>query len=158
MKRAARSPGPGPNSRCPPTLPAAPLRARRSRFAPLPGYPIVARFRYPIWDAKTIKPPKGVKLEGSTSFIGPQDGKVMIPVGRLPPGLYLVEAIIGDHSAHTLLFVSNTVAVVKSASNSLLAWTARRDSGKPVADVEIDWTDGMGVLRSGKPAPTAHWN
>lgn len=127
-----------------------PRYEQTSRFAPLPGYPIVARFRYPIWDAKTIKPPKGVKLEGSTSFIGPQDGKVMIPVGRLPPGLYLVEAIIGDHSAHTLLFVSNTVAVVKSASNSLLAWTARRDSGKPVADAEIDWTDGMGVLRSGK--------
>jgi uncharacterized protein YfaS (alpha-2-macroglobulin family) len=127
-----------------------PRYEQTSRFAALPGYPVVARFRYPIWDAKTIKPPKGVKLEGSTSFIGPQDGKVMIPVGKLPPGLYLVEAVIGDHSAHTLLFVSDTVAVIKSASNSLLAWTARRDTGKPVAGTEIDWTDGMGVLQSGK--------
>lgn len=61
-----------------------------AQFAPLKGYDIVARFRYPIWDAKVIEPPKGVNLEGSSSnFIEASSGNVMIPVGKLPPGLYI---------------------------------------------------------------------
>ncbi|NML34978.1 alpha-2-macroglobulin family protein [Paraburkholderia sp. G-4-1-8] len=122
----------------------------RSSFAPLKGYDVVARFRYPIWDAKVIAPPKGVNLEGSSSnFIDPSSGNVMIPLGKLPPGLYLVEAVIGNYRAHTLLFVSDTVAVVKAASAGMLVWTARRDNGKPVANTDISWTDGVGVLQSG---------
>jgi hypothetical protein len=121
-----------------------------SRFAPLRGYDLVTRFRYPIWNAKTIQPPKGVNLEGSSSeFIAASSGNVMIPVGKLPPGLYLVEAMIGNYRAHTLLFVSDTVAVVKAASRGLLVWTARRDDGKPVPNTEVSWTDGVGVLQSG---------
>ncbi|WP_415914495.1 alpha-2-macroglobulin family protein [Paraburkholderia sp. J67] len=124
--------------------------APESHFAPLRGYDVVTRFRYPIWNAKTIQPPKGVNLEGSSSnFIEASSGNVMIPVGKLPPGLYLVEAIIGNYRAHTLLFVSDTVAVVKAASNGLLVWTARRDDGKPVPNTEVNWTDGVGVLQSG---------
>lgn len=121
-----------------------------AQFAPLPGYDLVARFRYPIWDAKTIQPPKDVNLAGSSSnFIEESSGNVMIPVGKLQPGLYLVEAIIGNYRAHTLLFVSDTVVVVKSSSNGLLVWTAQRDDGKAVPDATINWTDGVGVLRSG---------
>ncbi|WP_287184164.1 alpha-2-macroglobulin [Paraburkholderia sp.] len=121
-----------------------------SRFAPLKGYDLVARFRYPIWDAKNIAPPKGVDLAGSSSnFIEASTGNVMIPVGKLPPGLYIVEAIIGNYRAHTLLFVSDTVAVVKAASGSLLVWTARRDNGRPVPGTAVNWTDGVGVLQSG---------
>ncbi|WP_228881829.1 alpha-2-macroglobulin family protein [Paraburkholderia saeva] len=121
-----------------------------SRFAPLKGYDVVARFRYPVWDAKNIEPPKGVDLAGSSSnFIEASAGNVMIPVGKLPPGLYLVEAIIGNYRAHTVLFVSDTVAVVKAASGSLLVWTARRDNGKPVPGTAVSWTDGVGVLQSG---------
>ncbi|MDR0453976.1 MAG: hypothetical protein LBH05_04095, partial [Deferribacteraceae bacterium] len=72
-----------------------------SHFAPLPGYDLVSRFRYPIWDAKTIQPPQGVNLEGSSSnFIKDSPGNVMIPVGALQPGLYLVEAVIGNYRAH----------------------------------------------------------
>ncbi len=122
----------------------------QSHFAPLRGYDLVARFRYPIWNAKTIQPPKGVNLAGSSSnFIEASSGNVMIPVGKLPPGLYLVEAIIGNYRAHTLLFVSDTVAVVKAASSGMLVWTARRDNGKPVANTDVSWTDGVGVLQSG---------
>ena len=121
-----------------------------SQFAPLKGYEMVARFRYPIWDAKVIEPPKGVNLAGSSSnFIEASAGNVMIPVGKLPPGLYIVEAVIGNYRAHTLLFVSDTVAVVKAASSGMLVWTTRRDSGKPVANTEVNWTDGVGVLQSG---------
>ncbi|MFM0646534.1 alpha-2-macroglobulin [Paraburkholderia bryophila] len=121
-----------------------------AQFAPLKGYDIVARFRYPIWDAKVIEPPKGVNLEGSSSnFIEASSGNVMIPVGKLPPGLYIVEAVIGNYCAHTLLFVSDTVAVVKAASSGMLVWTTRRDNGKPVANTDVSWTDGVGVLQSG---------
>nr|WP_260854526.1 alpha-2-macroglobulin [Paraburkholderia sp. BCC1884] len=123
---------------------------QNSQFAPLKGYDMVARFRYPIWDAKVIAPPKGVNLEGSSSnFIEASSGNVMIPVGKLPPGLYIVEAVIGNYRAHTLLFVSDTVAVVKAASSGMLVWTARRDNGKPVANTDVSWTDGVGVLQSG---------
>ncbi|HEX7910539.1 MAG TPA: MG2 domain-containing protein, partial [Paraburkholderia sp.] len=123
---------------------------QNSQFAPLKGYDLVARFRYPIWDAKAIAPPKGVNLEGSSSnFLETSAGNVMIPVGKLPPGLYIVEAVIGNYRAHTLLFVSDTVAVVKAASSGMLVWTARRDNGKPVAHTEVSWTDGVGVLQSG---------
>ncbi|HKT95329.1 MAG TPA: MG2 domain-containing protein, partial [Paraburkholderia sp.] len=122
----------------------------QSRFAPLRGYELITRFRYPIWNAKTIQPPKGVNLAGSSSnFVEASSGNVMIPVGKLPPGLYLVEAMIGNYRAHTLLFVSDTVAVVKAASSGLLVWTARRDNGKPVPNTEVSWTDGVGVLQSG---------
>ncbi|MFX1764726.1 alpha-2-macroglobulin [Paraburkholderia sp. A1RI-2L] len=122
----------------------------QARFAPLRGYELVTRFRYPIWNAKTIQPPKGVNLAGSSSnFLEAQSGNVMIPVGKLQPGLYLVEAMIGNYRAHTLLFVSDTVAVVKAASSGLLVWTARHDNGKPVAGTEVSWTDGVGVLQSG---------
>ncbi|MGE8165245.1 alpha-2-macroglobulin family protein [Paraburkholderia sp. NPDC080076] len=121
-----------------------------SQFAPLKGYDMVARFRYPIWDAKVIEPPKGVNLAGSSSnFIEASSGNVMIPVGKLPPGLYIVEAVIGNYRAHTLLFVSDTVAVVKAASSGMLVWSTRRDNGKPVANTEVNWTDGVGVLQSG---------
>ncbi|MGH8783219.1 alpha-2-macroglobulin family protein [Paraburkholderia sp.] len=123
--------------------------AQNSQFAPLKGYDLVARFRYPIWDAKTIEPPKGVDLAGSSNFIEASSGNVMIPVGKLRPGLYLVEAIIGNYRAHTLLFVSDTVAVVKASSGGLLVWTARRTDGKPVPNTAISWTDGVGVLQSG---------
>jgi alpha-2-macroglobulin len=123
---------------------------QNSQFAPLKGYDLVARFRYPIWDAKAIQPPKGVNLEGSSSnFLETSPGNVMIPVGKLRPGLYIVEAVIGNYRAHTLLFVSDTVAVVKAASSGMLVWTARRDNGKPVANTEVSWTDGVGVLQSG---------
>jgi uncharacterized protein YfaS (alpha-2-macroglobulin family) len=122
----------------------------QTRFAPLPGYEVLARFRYPIWNAKTIQPPKGVDLAGSSSnFIEASSGNVMIPVGKLPPGLYLVEAVIGNYRAHTLLFVSDTIAVVKAASSGALVWTARRDNGQPVPNAQVSWTDGVGVLQSG---------
>lgn len=122
----------------------------QSRFAPLRGYDLIARFRYPIWDAKVIQPPKGVNLAGSSSnFIETSSGNVMVPVGKLPPGLYLVEAMIGNYRAHTLLFVSDTVAVVKAASDGMLVWTAQRDNGKPVSNAAVNWTDGVGVLQSG---------
>ncbi len=121
------------------------------QFKPLKGYDMVDRFRYPIWQATPIAPPKDVKLDGSSSdFIEKNPGNVMIPIGKRAPGLYLVEAIVGQHRATTLVFVSDTVAVTKVSSTQMLVWSARRDNGAAVADVNVVWTDGTGVLKSGK--------
>lgn len=125
--------------------------ANHPQYKPLKGYEMVDSFRYPIWQARQIEPPKGVKLDGSSSdFIQPGSGNVMIPVGKRKPGLYLVEAIIGEHRATTLVFVSDTMAVTKVSSGQMLVWTARRDNGAAVQGASMAWTDGTGVLQSGK--------
>ncbi|MET3133021.1 uncharacterized protein YfaS (alpha-2-macroglobulin family) [Oxalobacteraceae bacterium GrIS 1.11] len=121
------------------------------QFAPLKGFDLVERFRYPIWQAKAIAPLKGVALEGSSSdFITPNAGNIMLPIGKRQPGLYLVEAIIGEHRATTMVFVSDTMGVTKVSASQMLVWAARRDNGAAVADVDVLWTDGSGVLQSGK--------
>jgi alpha-2-macroglobulin len=121
------------------------------QFEPLRGFDLIDRFRYPLWEAKPIEPPRDVRLAGSSSeFIHVSEGNVMVPIGRQKPGLYLVEAIIGSYRANTLVFVSDTVALVKNASDQLLVWTAHRDTGRAVAGVNVVWTDGLGTLQSGR--------
>ncbi|HHJ4328349.1 TPA: MG2 domain-containing protein, partial [Klebsiella pneumoniae] len=120
------------------------------QYAPLKGVPMVAQFRYPLWDAKAIQPPKGVELAGSSSqFLSVNPGNVYIPLGKLKPGLYLVEALVGTHRATTVLFVSDTVAVSKITGEELLVWTAQRHDGRAVAGARVLWSDGLGVMRSG---------
>jgi len=123
--------------------------ANHPQYKPIKGMEMVDSFRYPIWHAAPIAPPKGVKLDGSSSeFTTPGAGNVMIPLGKRKPGLYLVEAIIGEHRATTLVFVSDTMAVTKVSSNQMLVWTARRDNSAAVAGANVAWTDGTGVLQS----------
>ncbi|HCE6005973.1 alpha-2-macroglobulin [Pseudomonas aeruginosa] len=120
------------------------------QYAPIPGLPLVSQFRYPLWDAKPIEPPQDVKLAGSSSeFINVVPGNVYIPLGKLKPGLYLVEALVGKYRATTVVFVSNSVAVSKVAGDELLVWTARKHEGTPVPDTKVLWTDGLGVMSSG---------
>ncbi|NDY91292.1 MG2 domain-containing protein [Ideonella livida] len=122
---------------------------------PIPGLPLVQRFRYPVHAARPIAPPEGLALEGSSSgFIGPAAGNVMVPLTAkgqgLPPGLYLVEASAGLHRATTLLFVSDTVALTKVSGQQMLVWSARRDNAQAVPGTRVLWTDGVGVLQSGQ--------
>nr|WP_133159251.1 alpha-2-macroglobulin [Superficieibacter electus] len=120
-------------------------------FSPLKKYPLVEQFRYPLWSAIPIQPPKGVELEGSSSnFVQAQPGNVYIPLGKLEPGLYLVEAMIGKYRATTVVFVSNTVALSKVSGNDLLVWTAGKTNGDVKPGTDILWTDGLGILASGK--------
>ncbi len=132
--------------------PGQPTRfGQQSQFQPMPGLEVADRFRYPLWAAKPIAPPKDLKLAGSSSeFIAGNPGNVMVPLGKRKPGLYLVEASVGGHRASTLLFVSDTVAITKNAGQQMLVWVADRESGAPVADVSVVWTDGVGLLRSGR--------
>src|SRR5436190_1296472 len=79
------------------------------QFAPLKGFELVDRFRYPVWQARPIEPPKQVTLAGSSSewdWARSSRGNVLVPIGKRAPGLYLVEAIIGAYRATTLVFVS----------------------------------------------------
>ena len=120
------------------------------QYAPIPGLPMVSQFRYPLWDAKPIQPPKDVTLMGASSeFINVAPGNVYVPLGKLKPGLYLVEALVGKYRATTVVFVSNSVAVSKIAGNELLVWTARKHEGTPVGGAKVLWTDGLGVMSSG---------
>lgn len=130
----------------------APSRFEEPRpFRPLPGLPVVDRFRYPLPWAKPIAPPKDLKLAGSSSeFIRPSEGNVFVPLGRRAPGLYLVEAIAGVHRATTLLFVADTVAITKVSGEQMLVWAAQRTSGAAVPGTKVLWTDGVGVLARGE--------
>jgi hypothetical protein len=120
-------------------------------FDPIPGLPLVSQFRYPVAEAKSIQPPAGVELSGSSSnFIAPSEGNVYIPLGKLEPGLYLTEAFAGQFRATTMVFVSDTIAVTKISSKELLVWAADKNTGGAVADTQIYWTDGVGVLNGGK--------
>ena len=122
-------------------------------FKPLDGFDLVDRFRYPLMVAKPIDPlekAQGVNLAGSSSnFIPKQDGNFYVPLGKLQPGLYIAEAMLGTRRATTLVFVSDTIAVTKLASSTLTVWTAHRNDGRPVLGTKLQWTDGRGVLASG---------
>ena len=109
---------------------AAPTRFDpQPQFAPIPGLPLASEFRYPLWEAEPIQPPEGVQLDGSSSeFISVVEGNIYIPLGKLEPGMYLVEALIGSHRATTVLFVSNTVAITKSPATN--CWCGPRASTK----------------------------
>ncbi|MDR2189130.1 MAG: alpha-2-macroglobulin family protein [Azonexus sp.] len=136
------------------------LEARRAQpdyrpantFKPLAGFDLVDRFRYPLMAAKPIDPlekAQGVKLQGSSSnFLPENSSNFYVPLGKLKPGLYIAEAMLGTRRATTLVFVSDTIAVTKLASGSLTVWTARRDDGRPAPGATLQWTDGRGVLAS----------
>ena len=45
------------------------------QFKPMPGFELMAQFRYPVHHAAPIKPPSDVNLAGSSSeFMGPRQG------------------------------------------------------------------------------------
>ncbi|MCL2590661.1 MAG: MG2 domain-containing protein [Betaproteobacteria bacterium] len=121
-------------------------------FKPLEGFDLVDRFRYPLMAANPIDPlekTQGVHLAGSSSnFLPKREGNFYVPLGKLQPGLYIAEAMLGTRRATTLVFVSDTIAVTKLASNSFTVWTVHRNDGRPVLGTKLQWTDGRGVLAS----------
>ena len=75
-------------------------------------------FRYPLADAATITPPNNVKLDGSSSDFYRLQRAIFIYRWANAPGLYLVEAIVHNVRATTLVFVSDTLAITKSPANN----------------------------------------
>ena len=120
---------------------------------------MTARFRYPLQYSKDVKSAdallSGANVEGNINFddAAPAEqnaqavaepaqqpafqtlsnGNVYIPIGQLSPGLYIVEAMLDEQRAVTMVFVGDTVAVTKTSSNGLFVWTVDRLSGAPVA-------------------------
>jgi uncharacterized protein YfaS (alpha-2-macroglobulin family) len=140
-----------------PALKQAPPHSYQTEFRqdpqiqPMPGFELVDRFRYPIWDAKPIQQDPAVKMEGSSSeFTGPKPGDVKIPLGQLAPGLYLVEAAIGGHRAVAPVFVSDVIAVAKASAEQMLVWTADRKTGQPRGQARVLFSDGVGVMQEGE--------
>lgn len=131
---------------------AAPTRLRHpAPYGAIPGLTLVDRFRYPVHRAKPIESPAGVKLAGSSNeFLPIDEGNVRVPLGRQSPGLYLVEAYVGKHRALALVFVSDSIAITKNTSDEMLAWVAQRKTGTAVADADVAWSDGVGVLKTGR--------
>jgi uncharacterized protein YfaS (alpha-2-macroglobulin family) len=120
------------------------------QFGKIKGFELLNQFRYPITEAKPIQPPN-VKLSGSShNFRKVNPGNVYIPLGKLESGLYLVEAVIGDHRANTLVFVSDSVLISKSSSNELFMWTVSKKEGNPIPNTSIIISDGLGVIKKGK--------
>lgn len=118
------------------------------QFKPLAGLPMISRFRYPLNQAKPIEPPKEAKVEGSSHrFIEVRKGNVLVPLGELSPGLYLVEGLLGQYRAVTLVFVADTAAITKTSGEQLFVWTADKKTGRP-AVTQLLLTDGAGTLQS----------
>ena len=138
-----------PGTRSHPLVKQSPPERLHPQYRPLKAHTLVDSFRYPVHAAKPIQPPAGVKLAGSSSdFIESPQGNVLIPLGRREPGLYLVEAMVGDHRAVTLVFVSDSIAVTKVSAKQMLVWVADRRNSRPVGGAETVWSDGVGVLAS----------
>jgi uncharacterized protein YfaS (alpha-2-macroglobulin family) len=139
-----------PETRSHPLVKQSPPERLHPQYRPLKTHTLVDSFRYPVQVAKPIQPPAGVKLAGSSSdFIESPQGNVLIPLGRREPGLYLVEAMVDEYRAATLVFVSDSIAVTKVSAKQMLVWVADRRNSRPVGGAETVWSDGVGVLASG---------
>ncbi|BBB59972.1 putative UPF0192 protein YfaS [Undibacterium sp. KW1] len=139
-----------PEVRLHPLVKASTPQQMNPLYQPLKAHTLVDSFRYPVHIAQPIQPPKGVKLDGSSSeFIMSPKGNVLIPLGKKEPGLYLVEAMVGSYRAVTLVFVSDSIAVTKVSSKQMLVWVADRRTSQAVADAKTVWTDGAGILSTG---------
>jgi uncharacterized protein YfaS (alpha-2-macroglobulin family) len=141
-------------------------------YKSLEGFEMTARFRYPLQYGKDIQPAQailaGANVEGSITnnvegasaeggnqaapqpeFQSFSNGNVYVPIGKLQPGLYIVEAMLDKQRAVTMVFVGDTVAVTKTSSAGLFVWTVDRMTGAPVAKVNSHWSDGVAELASG---------
>src|SRR4029453_8362004 len=60
-----------------------------------------------------------------------------IPIDVKQPGMYVVEAVLPPHRAYTIVIVSDIGLITKAAPGQVLAYTADRTSGKPLAGCDI---------------------
>ena len=91
----------------------------------------------------------------------------MIPLGKRAPGVYLVEAVVNDLRAYTVVVVTDLTMLDKTTrEGEMLIYTVDRKTGepRPGAQVEIikekkvvatGTTDGQGVLRTKVDKPKA---
>lgn len=60
-----------------------------------------------------------------------------LPLQKLAPGLYLLEATDGHLKAYTVVSVADIALVTRSSKNGILAFVVDRNSGAPIAGVTV---------------------
>ncbi len=126
--------------------------ADHPQYQPISGLPLLHRFRYPLWEAEPIPAAgAGIELQGSSHNISEKrPGNVRLPLGKLAPGLYLVEGLLGKFRATTLLFVADTLAISKTSGQQTVVWTADKRTGQAIPGVRLLLGDGTGILEESK--------
>jgi alpha-2-macroglobulin len=93
--------------------------------------------------------------------------KRMIPLGKRSPGVYLVEAVVNDLRAYTVVVVTDLIMIDKTTQNGeLLVYTVDRKTGEPRPGAQIEIvkekktiatgvTDNQGILRTRIEKPKA---
>jgi uncharacterized protein YfaS (alpha-2-macroglobulin family) len=93
----------------------------------------------------------------------------MVPLGKRPPGVYLVEAVQNDLRAYTVIVVTDLTMIDKTTSaGDLLIYTVDRKTGEPRPGTQVEivrekqtvasgTTDSQGILKTKieKPKPAA---
>ena len=75
----------------------------------------------------------------------------MIPLDKLAPGVYLIEAMNGDLRAYTIMVVTDLTMINKTTRDGqMLVYAVDRKSGEPRADVQIEVVKGKKVVATGK--------
>ena len=75
----------------------------------------------------------------------------MIPLDKLNPGVYLIEAVNGDLRAYTIVVVTDLTMINKTTRDGqMLIYAVDRKSGEPRADVQVEVVKGKKVVATGK--------
>src|SRR5215510_14349254 len=75
----------------------------------------------------------------------------MIPLNKLDPGVYLIEAVNGDLRAYTIMVVTDLTMINKTTRDGqMLVYAVDRKSGEPRPDVQVEVVKGKKVLATGK--------
>jgi len=65
------------------------------------------------------------------------ESETVIPLDLVEKGVYLVEAVHNDQIAHTVVILSDLAFITKRSPDSILTYTVRRTTGKPVPHVKF---------------------
>lgn len=69
-----------------------------------------------------------------------------LPLQKLSPGLYLLEATDGHLKAYTVVMVSDIALVTRTSKSGILTFVVDRNTGAPVADATVDSGIGQHAL------------
>src|SRR5262245_23855958 len=75
----------------------------------------------------------------------------MVPLGKLDPAVYLIEAMNGDLRAYTIAVVTDMTMINKTTRDGqMLVYVVDRKSGEPRADVQVEIIRGKRITATGK--------
>jgi uncharacterized protein YfaS (alpha-2-macroglobulin family) len=75
----------------------------------------------------------------------------MVPLNKLDPSVYLIEAVNGDLRAYTVMVVTDLTMINKTTRDGqMLVYAVDRKSGEPRPDVQIEVVKGKKVVATGK--------